>query len=199
MKVDRIFYINLDRHIDRRNAMEDEFSKMDIISIEQPNPDNKLTYERFSALECDSVDIGRGLSHISVLRIAKEREYSNIIIFEDDFVFTVSKEELYKQLSYLDGVYMDACILSGNLMNYNNSALTPDLYRLVNARTTSGYLVNCRYIDTLLNCFQTAVDNFERTNNHLLYVIDVAWLRLQATDPWYALKTTIGTQRTYVE
>jgi len=195
MKIDRIFYINLDKHVDRRNEMEYEFEKMDIISHEQPNPDKKLTYERFSAIQHDSVGIGRGKSHIGVLKLAKERNYSNIIIFEDDFVFTVSKEEFYKQLGYLAGIYMDACILSGNLINYNNSALTPDLYRVVNARTTSGYLVNCRYNDTLINCFQTVVEKSERINNHLLYTIDNAWNRLQATDPWYALKINIGKQR----
>jgi GR25 family glycosyltransferase involved in LPS biosynthesis len=195
MKIDRIFYINLDEHVDRRNEMEYEFEKMDIISHEQPNPDKKLTYERFSAIQHDSVDIGRGKSHIGVLKIAKERGYSNIIIFEDDFIFTVSKEEFYKQLSYLDGVYLDACLLSGNLMNYNNSAVTYDLYRVVNARTTSGYLVNCRYNDTLIKCFQTVVEKSERINNHLLYTIDIAWVRLQATDPWYALKTMIGKKR----
>ena len=137
MKIDRIFYINLNERVDRRNEMEYEFEKMDIISHEQPNPDKKLTYERFSAIQHDSVDIGRGKSHIGVLKLAKERNYSNIIIFEDDFVFTVYKEELHKQLGYLAGIYMDACILSGNLINYNNSSLTPDLYRVVNARTTS--------------------------------------------------------------
>jgi len=195
MKIDRIFYINLDEHVDRRYEMEYEFDKMDIIPHDKPNPDNKLTYERFSAIQHDSVGIGRGKSHIGVLKIAKERNYSTVIILEDEFVFTVSKYEFHKQLSYLDGIYMDACLLSGNLMNYNNSTITHDLYRVVDARTTLGYFINCRYNDTLINCFQTAIDKLECTNNHLLYVIDVAWNRLQATDPWYALKTMIGQKR----
>ena len=195
MKIDRIFYINLDDHNDRRKDMENEFAKMDIISHNLPNPDNKLTYERFSAIKHDTIGVGRGNSHIKVLKIAKERNYSTIIIFEDDFVFTVSKEDFYHQLGSLDGIYMDACILSGNVISYNNSTLTRNIYRLIQSRITSGYLINCRYNDTLISCFQTAMENLERTNNHLHYAIDVAWNILQATDPWYALKIMIGRQR----
>ena len=195
MKIDRIFFINLDKHVDRRNEMEQEFEKMDIIHHNQPNTDNKITYERFSAIKHEIRDVGRGQSHIGILKLAKERNYSTIIIFEDDFSFTVTKEEFYKQLGYLDGVYMDACILSDGYMGHNVTNMTPNLYRLFNAKTTSGYLINCRYNDTLINCFQTAVENLERTNNHLLYTIDVAWNQLQATDPWYTLKTMIGQKR----
>ena len=195
MKIDRIFYINLDDRKDRRKEMEDEFVKMDIIPHNQPNPENKMTYERFSAIKHEISDIGRGLSHIGILKLANERNYSTIIIFEDDFSFTVSKEELNKQFGYLNGVYMDACLLSGDYTRYNRTNMTPNLYRLFNAQTTSGYLVNCRYNEVLIDCFQTATDQLERTNHHHLYAIDVAWHRLQATDPWYTLKTMIGKRR----
>jgi len=195
MKINRIFYINLDDHIDRRKDMEYEFAKMDIISHELPNPDNKLTYERFSAIKHERVGVGRGKSHIGVLKLANERNYSTIVVFEDDFTFTVPKDEFYKLLGSMEGIYIDACLLSGNIMSYNNSTLTRNIYRLFKATITSGYLVNCRYNDTLISCFQTAVENLERTNNLSHYAIDVAWNRLQATDPWYALKTMIGRQR----
>jgi GR25 family glycosyltransferase involved in LPS biosynthesis len=195
MKINRIFYINLDEHTDRRREMEGEFARMDIISHNLPNPGNNLTYERFSAIKHESISVARGKSHIEVLKIAKERNYSNVIIFEDDYVFTVSKEEFGKQLGYLEGIYMDACLLSGNLINYNNSTLTRNLYRLFNGKITSGYLINCRYYDTLICCFLTAVENLERINDPSHYAIDIAWNRLQITDPWYALKTMIGQKR----
>jgi GR25 family glycosyltransferase involved in LPS biosynthesis len=195
MKIDRIFYINLDDHKDRRKNMENEFSKMEIILHNLPNPDNKLTYERFSAKKHENIDIGRGKSHIEVLKLAKERNYSTVIIFEDDYEFIVPKEEMAKQLGYLEGVYIDACILSGDLKNYNNSNIQRNMYRVFNTKTTSGYLINCHYNDTLISCFQTAVKNLERTNNPLFYAIDVAWNVLQVTDPWYAIKTKIGQHR----
>mgnify|MGYP006901752687 CR=1 FL=1 len=195
MNVNRIFYINLDDHTDRRNDMEVEFTKMGIISCELSNPDNHLTYERFSAIKHDTIGVGRGKSHIEVLKIAKERNYSTIIILEDDFVFTVTRDEFYKQLDCLKGIYIDACLLSGNMISYNNSTLTSNIYRLTNATNTSGYLINCRYNDTLISCSRIAMGNLERTNNHSRYNIDAAWNKLQATDPWYALKTMIGRHR----
>jgi len=195
MKIDRIFYINLDDRKDRRKEMEDEFVKMDIISCDQPNPDNKMTYERFSAITHEIRDVGRGLSHIGILKLANERNYSTIIIFEDNLKFTVSKDELYKQLNYLNGVYMDACILSGGYMGHNITNMTPNLYRLFNAQSTSGYLINCRYNEVLIDCFQTATDQLERTKCNHIYSIETAWHSLQATDPWYTLKTMIGQKR----
>lgn len=195
MKIDRIFYINLDDNKDRRKEMEDEFNTMDIIHHNQPNPDNKLTYERFSAIKHEIRDVGRGQSHISILKLAKERNYSTIIIFEDDFSFTVTKDELYKQLGYLNGVYMDACLLSGDYTIHNITNMTPNLYRLLNSQSTSGYLINCRYNEVLIECFQTAIDQLERTKQYNLYAIGIAWHRLHATDPWYTLKTMIGKSR----
>jgi GR25 family glycosyltransferase involved in LPS biosynthesis len=195
MLINRIFYINLDEHEDRRKEMENEFAKMDIISHNQLNPDNKTTYERFSAIKHENIGVGRGKSHIEILKIAKEREYSTIIIFEDDMIFTITKDELKRQLGSLKGMYIDVCLLSGNLINYNSSTLTHNIYRVVKSQMTSGYLINCRYNNTLISCFQTAVENLERTNNNFHYAIDVAWNKLQVSDPWYALKTMIGQQR----
>jgi len=193
MKIDRIFYINSDIRTDKRKRIEDEFTKMDIVSHEHPNPNNKLTFERFSTTERDTIcGLGCGKSHIGVLKLSKQRDYSTVIILQDDFVFTVSKEEFHKTLEYMNCAYLDVCILTDNLLNYKNSIVLPHMYRLFKTHTTSGYLMNCRYIDVLVGCFQTAVDNHERTNNHILYDIGIAWNQLQLTDPWYALKKPIG-------
>jgi len=196
MKIDRIFYINLDSRTDRRQEIESELKKMDIISHDIPNPDNKLEFERFSAIKHDTIGgVGCGKSHIGVLKLAKARGYSTIIILEDDFIFTVSKEEFYKGLENIHGVYMDVCLLSGNIINCKTSEFNPNLNRLFQAQTTSGYLIHCRYNDTLIKCFEEAVTDFERTNHHWLYAIDVAWIKLQRVDPWYVLKNKFGKQR----
>lgn len=196
MQIDRVFYINLDHRTDRRKEIEEELEKMDIIAHDKPNPDNKITYERFSAIKHDTIGgVGCGKSHIGVLKLAKERGYSTIIILEDDFMFTVSKDVFYKELKNLQGVYMDVCLLSGNIMNYTTSNYNPNLYRLFKAQTTSGYLIQCRYNDVLIDCFEKAVFDFERTNQHWLYAIDVAWNKLQSVDPWYVLKNKVGKQR----
>ena len=80
-KIDHIFYINLEERVDRKNLIEIELNKFD------------LKYERFPAIKDEMGIYGCGLSHLSVLKLAKERGYKNVLIFEDDFTFLVSKEE----------------------------------------------------------------------------------------------------------
>ena len=86
--VEHIFYINLDKRQDRYAEIEKEFSDMN------------LSCERFAGIVHPASGlVGCGLSHLAVLKLAKERNYENILIFEDDFTFLVSKEEFYKQIS----------------------------------------------------------------------------------------------------
>ena len=84
VNIDHIFYINLDKRKDRRVEIEQELNKME------------LPFERFKAIETPGRGIlGCGLSHLSVFKLAKERKYKNVLIFEDDFYFLISKPELY--------------------------------------------------------------------------------------------------------
>ena len=77
--IDGIFYINLDKRADRRYEIEEELNKME------------LPFERFTAIETPGRGIlGCGYSHLSVFKMAKERKYRNVLIFEDDFYFLIS-------------------------------------------------------------------------------------------------------------
>jgi GR25 family glycosyltransferase involved in LPS biosynthesis len=134
----------------------------------------------------------QGKSHIAVLEMAKSRGYSNVIILEDDFKFLVSKEEFYTKMENLTGVYMDVFLLSYNLLGYTHSTMHPGLLRVIQAKNTTGYLICLRYCDVLIDCFEKAMTNLERTDSKHLYAIDVAWNKLQASDPWYCLTTPIG-------
>ena len=85
--IPHIIYINLNRRTDRKEQIEQELNSFG------------LSYERFEAIEDNYGAVGCGLSHIEVLKIARDRNYENIIILEDDFTFLVSKEEFYNQLN----------------------------------------------------------------------------------------------------
>ncbi len=79
--IDKIIYINLSKRDDRREQIENELNNF------------QLNYERFEAISTPDFGIyGCGLSHLSVLKMAKDRNYKNILILEDDFQFLVSKE-----------------------------------------------------------------------------------------------------------
>ena len=86
--ISKIIYINLNKRTDRREQIEKELN------------DFNLPFERFEAIETHGFGtVGCGKSHLNVLKIARDRNYENILILEDDFTFLVSKEEFENQLT----------------------------------------------------------------------------------------------------
>jgi len=184
-----IFYINLDRRTDRKEHIESELDKMGI-----------RDFERFTAVERPPGKgiVGCGYSHLSVLKLAKERQYPNVLIFEDDFYFTVSHDELSRNMgaffeSPVSTDY-DVCMLSYNLHTFDECPETPFLRRVRYAQTASGYIVNSRYYDTLIGLYEWAIPLLEQTGQHWIYANDVVWKSLQAKDKWYCFTQRIGKQ-----
>jgi glycosyl transferase family 25 len=183
MNVDKIFYINLDHRTDRCLTIENELNTMG------------LAYERFPAIHHKTIGgVGCGRSHVGVLKLAKQRGYKRIMILEDDFTFTVDKKYLETAIRKLDDVGFDVCLLSYHMFYATDSKEYPFLQRVYEAQTTSGYIINDHYYDTLIATFEDAIPKFEETNHHWLYAIDVAWKVLQRRDTWYCFKTRLGKQ-----
>ena len=175
------FYINLDRRTDRRVQVEQEFKEKEI------------EVERFSAIECTPPTIGCNLSHIEVLRLARERGYPSVMIFEDDFQFVISKEEWDAQIAQLPETY-DVV-----MMSYNTIQPSPynDVFdRVQGAQTTSGYIVHSRFYDKLIAQWEEGVELFKQNPDlHWVYLLDQYWKPLQPVSDWFAFKTRIGIQR----
>jgi len=183
--IDKIIYINLAKRTDRKELIEQELDKFE------------LKYERFEAIETQDFGIlGCGLSHLSVLKIAKERGYKNILIMEDDFIFLVEKEEFKSNLNkfFQQKVDYNVCMISYNLLKKEESEYN-FLWKSLDVQTASGYLVNSNYYDTLINLYQEAFPLLESTKAHWLYANDQVWKPLQLKDKWYCFKKRIGKQR----
>jgi GR25 family glycosyltransferase involved in LPS biosynthesis len=92
---DRVFYINLDRDLDRNLRMVEQFSKFGIRNFERIRGHevlalpNNLKFRNFIKRDMKYVLGGLGCtaSHLECVRLAKERGYSKIMILEDDAVF----------------------------------------------------------------------------------------------------------------
>jgi len=184
--IDGIFYINLDKRTDRRGEIEIELTNME------------LPYQRFPAIETPGRGIlGCGLSHLSVFKLAKQRKYRNVLIFEDDFYFLVSKPELYESLRMVfeEKVDFDVCMLAYNLKGEEECLEYPFLTRVRNAETASGYIINEKYYDTLIELYEWAMPLLDSTGMHWEYANDQVWKRLQEKDNWYCFKQRIGKQR----
>ena len=185
--IEKIFYINLDKRPDRLEQIKDEIFKFGL----------QDKTERFTAIY-DSVGIvGCSKSHLSVLKISKERGYKNVLILEDDFYFVVSKGEFENNLKlFFDNIKdFDVCMISYNLNKSEEVIEHPFLLKILDGQTASGYIVNERYYDTLINLYEESIPLLEQTGKHWIYANDQIWKQLQVKDTWYCLKTRIGKQR----
>ena len=186
--IDQVIYINLDRRTDRKAHIEEEFRKM---GIER--------YERFTAIDRPGQGIvGCGYSHLAVLKQAKERQLSSVLIFEDDFTFVVSPEEFRENIrqffeSPVHSNY-DVCMLAYNLHESEPCPDAPFLRRILYAQTASGYLVHSRYYDQIIQLYEWALPLLESTGHHWIYANDVIWRKLQAKDRWVCFSQRIGRQ-----
>ena len=183
--IDKIIYINLNKRSDRREEIENELNKFG------------LEYERFEAIDVPHFgQLGCAISHLSVLKIAKERGYKNILILEDDFTFTVTKDEFENQLNsfFNSNINYNVCMLSYNLIKHTESNYK-FLFKALDVQTTSGYIVNSNYYDKLINIFEPNIQFLAESKRTDLYSVDVVWKKLQPNDDWFCFINRIGIQR----
>jgi glycosyl transferase family 25 len=185
--IDKIMYINLDSRVDRKIEIENELIHMN------------LCFERFKATDIPYWgSIGCSYSHYNVIQYAEDNKFDNILILEDDFQFLVSKEELERKLQmFFDTkIDYDVCMFSYNLKEFQETEYD-FLYKVTDAQTTSGYLVNNKYYNKLLNNFKDGIALFSENGkfSHGNFSIDIFWKTLQKTDNWYCFKDRIGRQR----
>jgi glycosyl transferase family 25 len=183
--IDHIIYINLNKRTDRREQIEQELN------------DFGLSYERFEAIETPGFGcLGCGLSHLEVLKIAKERNYKNILILEDDFTFVGAKEKFYNQINSFFNLNLDydVCFLAYNLQRYE--ALENNIVnKVLEAQTTAGYLVHKNYYDKLIQLYEKTMPILYQTRIHWIYAPDQIWKLFQETDNWYYFIDRIGKQK----
>lgn len=177
-------YINLDRRTDRRDQFESEMERLGI------------QVERFSAIETPGIGIlGCGKSHLAVLKLARDRNWSSVLIFEDDWECIVSPVEFHESLTkFMElGCPWDVLMLSYHI---NQSVPHNDIVcKVLDAQTASGYIVHQTFYQTLIDLYETAMVTLEQTRAHWIYANDQIWKQLQPTANWYAFVTRIGRQR----
>jgi GR25 family glycosyltransferase involved in LPS biosynthesis len=182
-QIARMVYINLDRRTDRKEAIEEEFRRME------------LTVERFPAIEKNPGMLGCHLSHIAVLKKARDLGVPNILIFEDDFQFVEEKDVVYSQLKqfFEQKIDYDVLFLAYNI--FESSLVNELVSRTTNAQTAAGYLVNHRFYNTLIENLETAYPLLEKTNAHWMYLNDQCWKTLQKTHTFLFFNIRLGRQR----
>ena len=183
--IDKIFYINLDRRADRNQHILDMFNECNIL------PD---MYERFSTIEEVNGAMGCTKSHINILQIAKERNYNYILVVEDDLIIN-DKTNFINNVNKIfeDNIDFDVIQISGNVLRCTSSEYKY-LSKLIDSQTTSGYIVNCKYIDKLIENYTESLNSMILEGKKHENCLDIHWKVLQKTDNWYIFNPKLGYQ-----
>ncbi len=115
---DNIFCINLDRRTDRRAQAEAEFKKHGI-TVEFVSGVDGLTLDVKPMISADAELVSRGdlgctLSHLKVVKLAKERGYENYFVFEDDVELSEDFNEIIGRRMSQVPIDWDMIYLGGN-------------------------------------------------------------------------------------
>jgi glycosyl transferase family 25 len=181
--VDKIVYINLDHRKDRIDVMAKFFAEGGV-------PMEKV--ERFSAIKRANGRMGCLESHTKVLLLAKQNQWKNVLILEDDLEWVKDFEENYKKLEELfQKPDWDVIMLTGWYWKH-------DFPRIFSANNTGAYLVNSSYYDKLLENRSTALKQMGRNVGFYFqtkqFNADVSWKKLMEKDIWYGLQPCICRQ-----
>jgi glycosyl transferase family 25 len=186
--ISKIFYINLDKRTDRRQEIETELNRMG------------LEAERYAAIHTPhSGIVGCGYSHLNVLKKARDLNLENVLILEDDFMFLVDRETFDKEINQFFeselGKDFDVLMISYIVQKSRDVEGYTNVKKVIDGQTASGYIVNKRYYNTIIDLYDWAIPLLEQTNEHWNYANDHVWKRLQPVDDWYFTTLRIGRQR----
>ena len=144
---DAIYCINLDK---RRDGWE---------RVSKAFKDSSVEVIRFSAIEQKDGRIGCIKSHIEILKIAKERNLKNVLIFEDDVVFIDSiVDNTFEQLP----MDWETCYIGANL-HTNLIKYSDNLFTIKQAFSTHAIAYNNTVFDFIINKY----DNIEKLDNYV--------------------------------
>jgi GR25 family glycosyltransferase involved in LPS biosynthesis len=182
MTLDNIYYINLDERTDRKEKIEKEFAKMG------------WKYTRMSAIKTQHGIVGCGMSHLKLIKMAKDKNLDYICVFEDDAYFTnPSKLKELIEYAFSKNLEYDVLLLAGNVKE--DYRIDEYVYKTTAVFCGTAYVVRKHYYDKLINNISEGLKILVKDPNKREYSWDAYWINLQKTDNWLILKPRTVTQR----
>lgn len=177
LDIKNILYINLDHREDRKEHVEKQLNSIG------------LSGERFNAVKDNNPNIGCSLSHLSCLKLPKERGWNYVAICEDDITFTnpgLFIKQLNTFLSEFGGEW-DVLMLGGNNVN-GHTKITDYCIKVTNCQSAIGYIVKKHYYDSLINNIEEGIEKLrEKPRLRRNFALDQYWKLLQKVDKWYLI------------
>lgn len=171
--MEHVYYINLESRTDRRKHVESQLKSLG------------WNYERFNAVKANSGRVGCSLSHLTLLKMAKEKELPYIVIIEDDIHFTNIPKFKSLHKHFIENVSdFDVYLLAGNLRPPVEK-ITNNILKISISYTTTGYIVKKHYYDTMIENIKQGITNLIKNPSNGMNAIDVNWIPLQKKGKWY--------------
>lgn len=125
------------------------------------------------------------MSHLEVLKSARDKGLPYVTIFEDDILFLKPKETLEKLDRIVNsGIEWDVILLGGN--NFPPyQKINEDCIKVNNCQTRTAYIVKNSYYDTLIDQWSYALEKLLVTKpgpEYESYRGDQSWKPLQIRD-----------------
>lgn len=186
-------YINLDHRTDRRQQIESELNRMHVVP-----------YTRFSAMKHKKGMLGCTMSHIGALKQGLESGADHILIFEDDFQFTMEEPVLLHHIlnsvmeTNYDVFMLGYCFYLDRKENSCIFKTDHGMFKkITKAACAHGYMVRKEYVPTLLQNFETSLELHPtaKPGKEHQYNLDSYWQRLQEADNWLCYNEPCGIQR----
>lgn len=170
-------YINLEHRIDRLVHVKQELAKINVVG------------SRFNAIKLANGAVGCSMSHLKCLEQAKQNGSPYVFVCEDDIQF-LDPELFLKNLGLFCELIKsdwDVLIISGNICP-PFQPIGDFCVKLINCQTTTGYIVQQHYYDTLIANYREGITKLlSDPTNKREYAIDMYWKRLQTRDRWYMI------------
>jgi len=182
--IQHAFYINLDSRPDRKQHVE---RQLGIIGINA---------QRFKAIKLQNGALGCSMSHLKLIETAKANNWPHILVVEDDILFTNPSLFIQQCNKFLSThKEFDVALISGNNVPPYRE-IDDTCVQVTKCQTTTGYLVQNHYFDTLIQNYKMGIQNLMREpENHRIYAIDKFWFNLQAIHKWYLIIPLTVAQR----
>lgn len=209
VQIENVFYINLDKRKDRKKQIEVELSTAG------------FKFQRFSAWDGKAPvnskvlagcwgespftgcagQIGCQMSHVQILKNSIKNHHSNVLIFEDDFAFNTQwkstgnvhtmLEDIVSRLGDWDVVALGLYLQKWAKVCKMHQHPRFEIIRIYEAQTTSAYLVNNRYMRTLMDAISPEKCDVKKDYHT---AIDQCWKPLMRKALWFGVIPQAGSQ-----
>jgi len=187
-RIDKTLVINLESRADRLANVSAVLASMGVSD-----------FDVVKAIPHSCGALGCALSHAMAVKMCTDSNAATCLVLEDDFELTVDPDDARALVDRLfdevpEGGW-DVVFLSSNVIVDRDSSYTM-LRRIVDAQTTSAYIVSKYYAPKLLDaCIKSACLLNEFGCKRTQFAVDIFSKALQPFDRWFVFHPKLGKQR----